>query len=177
MDAIKFIEYYNIIKPNIEEIENSLSAEYGDIANEIHRDFDLKLISLDRYQEPIFDIIRNTNISKTRFSVFHFNEIFEDLPIARIGSIEEKATIYFNSKSKSIFFEDLYPEKFAKPSQGIQQIEFLEIFLKYLESYFGMVFRKNSINKPTIDEIKPNLKIIKQNSLFQDLFFEVGLII
>jgi hypothetical protein len=129
MNATEFIKYFNVIKPNLEEIKKSISSISADIAFEISKDFDLKITSLILNEDPIIDLIENTNICDTRFSVFNFYDIATNDSIVKIGMIDEKGIILFDKSNGLITFEELYDDMYDLDRHSINQTEFLEVYL------------------------------------------------
>jgi len=175
MDIIKFVEYFNLIKPSFQEIEKSTASISTDIAIEISNDFDLKITSMNLYEDLIIDLIENTNISETTFSVFHFYKGETQKRISKIGMIEEKGNVFFNKDEKYITFEEIDINQSNQYPQPINQIEFLSFLLKYLELYFNMIFRKNVKDFPIIDAIQIDIETVKKFPVFKELLYQLGI--
>ncbi|MCO5945369.1 hypothetical protein [Mucilaginibacter flavidus] len=172
MDAIKFVEYFNLIKPDFEEIRQIIPPE---IIIEIAKDFDLKVVSNDLYDAPIFDLIWNTNICDISFSKIHFKRRKTDNQLEQIGTIEELGTILFDKNTGLITFEELYDDMYGFDYHPINQTEFLEFYLKYLEMEFNEIFRKSPGAPKIIDDIKLDIAVIKKFPIFKALFFAWGI--
>ena len=169
MDALEFVRNYDLIKPSFEEIQESTSS---DIAFDFAKCHDLRLTSMDIYEDPIIDLIENTNICDTTLSVFHFYKYSTNNSAAKIGMIDERGYLLFNKKFKCIKFEELYSSRNGD-IEYIDQNEFLNFFLKYLELLFNRSRRGSSMAFRVINDIELNADLIKKNHLFKDLLFQL----
>jgi len=172
MNVVEFVKNYNLIKPSFEEIEDPTIS--SDVLFSIAQGFDLRITSMDIFDDPIIDLIENTNICDTTLSVFQFYKCSNSNSMAKIGSIDEMGYLFFNRKFKCIKYEELYSSKNGD-IEYIDQNEFLMFFLKYLELDFNRVFRNSVKDFRFVPDIELNVGVVKRNHLFKDLLFSIGL--
>ena len=173
MNVIEFVNYYNLIRPSKDEIKESTSSISNDITLEVLAFFDLQITSMVINDEPILDLIENTNICDTTLSVFQFYNVPPIKSIRKICSIEEMGELYFNEKTKDITFDGMYEANYVVDI-GVTQLEFLQFFLKYLEISFNRIFRKKSESKRLISAIELNPVVVNKIEAFKELLLQEG---
>ncbi|RWY48518.1 hypothetical protein [Mucilaginibacter gilvus] len=174
MDIIKFIDYFNLIKPSFQEVINSVEAFSKDIAYDIYKEYDLKIISLNISNDPLMDIIENTNIASLSFSVFSFYKISSDDSIIKIGTIIEKGDLLFHKSRKTITFQCF--EMSANQKAEIDSTTFLMFLLRYFELEFNRIFRENKKAEDLITaDLAFNMVDLRRFVVFNDLLDEIGI--
>lgn len=127
------------------------------------------------YEDLIMDLIENTNISETGFSVFHFYRDETETVKIKFCMIEEVGNLFFDKKSKYITFEtDVLWEK-DYLYQTITQVDVIRFFIKYLELDFNFIYRKDIEEKPVIEDIQLDIKVIKNFKVFQEVLFQLDI--
>ena len=172
MDSIKFIQEFERIKPSFKEILSIDMSLSEDVVTELTEDFNLRLTSLVLNNDPILDLILNTNICSLYFSKILFvNDFRTGEEIMKIGYVMEMADLYFDNSTKCIIINSVEDHKVEKSKNIITQTDFLKCFLKYLEIHFNSIFRKNKVLKYIEQEV--DSYTFKNNPLFKMLLDEI----
>ncbi len=174
MTILTFVNTFNLIKPKIEEIGQTDGSLSADILVEIYKEYDLRILSMELYDDFIIDLLINTNICELSFSVFHFDKIQTVNDKVKIGSIEEKGHLYFDKTNQNISFSAEEVGYSKRKTEMIDQINFAKFILKYLECDFNRVFRAN---KPIIytKDILLNYDMITKFPIAEVLLNEIDL--
>ncbi|GAB2691677.1 hypothetical protein GCM10027037_13720 [Mucilaginibacter koreensis] len=172
MDFIKFVEEFNRIKPDVSElidIDPTISTE---VVNELIHDYDLQIICIKESEDPLFNLISNTNICNLYFcSIIFSNDFQTDEELVKIGYCVEKADIYLDCKTNTVTFLSFKEYLRFETNAVIPSNEFVEFLLKYLEIYFNKTFRKNGEQR-YIHQITTTAEL-KTNYLFNILLEEL----